>query len=152
MSPKALVTEGAGFIGANLTQRFLAERWQIVLLDNLSSRGADQNLQWLRSQGFLEFAKIDIRDYDPLKRLFEKRTDLGAVHGEVCDDALLHEINKQKGLAGLDHVGADVDKHLVASCRRLDDPANQGAKTSPSPRLHAFCVADKIGAGSKVLP
>jgi CDP-paratose 2-epimerase len=73
------VTGGAGFIGANLAQRLMAEGWQIVLVDNLSRIGADQNLEWLRSQGTFEFAKTDIRDYDALKRIVKKHADLDAV-------------------------------------------------------------------------
>lgn len=79
MSPKALVTGGAGFIGTNLTQRLMAERWDIVVVDNLSRSGTDQNLEYLRGQGKFEFFKTDIRDYNALKRVFRKHTDLNAV-------------------------------------------------------------------------
>lgn len=79
MPPKALVTGGAGFIGANLTQRLLAEGWEIVLVDNLSRRGADQNLEWLRSHGPFEFSNSDVRDSDALKRIARKHNNLDVV-------------------------------------------------------------------------
>lgn len=79
MPRKALVTGGAGFIGANLTQRLLGDGWQVVLVDNLSRAGTEQNLEWLRSLGAFEFARTDVRDYDSLKRIFRKHSDLDAV-------------------------------------------------------------------------
>jgi CDP-paratose 2-epimerase len=79
MAKKALVTGGAGFIGANLIQRLLADSWQVVVVDNLSRSGTDQNLEWLRTQGGFEFYKVDIRDYESLRRVFRKNTDLDLV-------------------------------------------------------------------------
>jgi len=79
MPPKALVTGGAGFIGANLARRLLAEGWDLVVVDNLSRHGAEQNLDWLRSHGSFEFSKTDVRDYDALKRVVRKHNDLGVV-------------------------------------------------------------------------
>jgi len=79
MPGKALITGGAGFIGANLTQRLLADGWQVVVVDNLSRSGAEQNLEWLRTRGGFDFAKIDIRDYEALRRVFRKHNDLDAV-------------------------------------------------------------------------
>ena len=46
---KALVTGGAGFIGCNLVSRLLARGDDVLIYDNLSRRGAESNLEWLRS-------------------------------------------------------------------------------------------------------
>jgi len=60
---KYLVTGGAGFIGCNAVQRWLAAGHTVVVLDDLSRRGADANLAWLQAQrGELLFERIDIRD------------------------------------------------------------------------------------------
>ncbi|MCX8038783.1 MAG: SDR family NAD(P)-dependent oxidoreductase, partial [Candidatus Sumerlaeia bacterium] len=79
MAQKALITGGAGFIGANLTRRLMAEGWQTVVLDNLSRSGAQQNLEWLRAQGLMEFVKADVRDYEALRRTLRKHADVAAV-------------------------------------------------------------------------
>lgn len=58
-----LVTGGAGFIGTNLASRLLKEKNNVTILDNLSRKGTELNLKWLKKN----FPKIkvihgDIRD------------------------------------------------------------------------------------------
>lgn len=60
-SQKVLITGGAGFIGVNAARRFLAEGWEVTVLDNLSRRSAAMNLQWLRDFRPFHFAQIDLR-------------------------------------------------------------------------------------------
>jgi UDP-glucose 4-epimerase len=43
MSKRVLVTGGAGFIGSHVADRFLAEGWDVTVIDNLSS-GREENL------------------------------------------------------------------------------------------------------------
>ncbi len=43
MAKTVLVTGGAGFIGSHVADRFLAEGWQVTILDNFSS-GREENL------------------------------------------------------------------------------------------------------------
>ena len=49
-APTALITGGAGFVGSNLAQRLLEEtNLRVRVLDNLSRRGVEHNVSWLRS-------------------------------------------------------------------------------------------------------
>ena len=62
-----LITGGAGFIGTNLAQRFLAEpSTRVRIFDNLSRRGVEHNLKWLRSlrgaANRLEIVQGDVRN------------------------------------------------------------------------------------------
>jgi len=80
MQKKIIITGGAGFIGVNSAKYFSDKGWSVVIVDNLSRRGTDLNLQWLRSQVEFQFEKIDIRNFK----------ELTTVVGSVKPDALLH--------------------------------------------------------------
>src|SRR5690606_19337956 len=45
--PAALVTGGGGFVGANLAHRLLSEGQHVVIYDNLSRAGVEENVNWL---------------------------------------------------------------------------------------------------------
>lgn len=61
-----LITGGAGFIGANLADRLLGGGQPVVLLDNLSRAGVEDNLAWLRARHgeALHHLDADVRDAD----------------------------------------------------------------------------------------
>jgi CDP-paratose 2-epimerase len=78
---KIIVTGGAGFIGSNAVSRYLRQGHHVVLIDNLSRKGAQVNLEWLCPQGKLEFIQADVRN-------FEETDDILAHHSDA--DMLLH--------------------------------------------------------------
>ena len=75
-----MITGGAGFIGVNAAHYFSNNGWEVVVVDNLSRRGTESNLEWLKKNSNIEFHKVDIRDYQTLSQ----------VVGEVRPDTLLH--------------------------------------------------------------
>ncbi len=68
-APVTLITGGAGFIGTNLADRLLCEGEPVLVLDNLSRPGTEQNLRWLmgRHPKGLEFRLADIRNRHALR-------------------------------------------------------------------------------------
>src|SRR5215472_7361551 len=72
---KTIITGGAGFIGSNAANRYLSRGEDVIIVDDLSRHGTGKNLDWLRSQGSLEFVRLDIRDGDRLARLFRDNRD-----------------------------------------------------------------------------
>jgi CDP-paratose 2-epimerase len=69
MTKKYLVTGGAGFIGSNYVSRLIERGEEVTIFDNLSRRGAQMNMEWLRSQYGKNFQHIlgDVRDADAVK-------------------------------------------------------------------------------------
>jgi CDP-paratose 2-epimerase len=73
---KWLITGGAGFIGCNAVKRLMDVGDEVVVFDNLSRKGADINLSWLRQQGKFKFAKGDVRNFEHLKDVFNKHKNI----------------------------------------------------------------------------
>jgi CDP-paratose 2-epimerase len=63
-----LITGGSGFIGTNLAHRLLSEGRRVVLYDNLSRPGVEENLAWLlETYGELvSLCHSDVRDFESL--------------------------------------------------------------------------------------
>ena len=59
---KWVITGGAGFIGCHAAAQLHAAGHRVVVVDNLSRRGTDANLAWLREQGVDDVIRADIRD------------------------------------------------------------------------------------------
>ncbi len=76
---KWIVTGGAGFIGCHAASRFHQGGDEVVVVDNLSRRGAEENLAWLRSQGVENFVRLDVRDQKAVEQLVERHADADAV-------------------------------------------------------------------------
>lgn len=87
---RVLVTGGAGFIGRNLVKTLLKDRkYKLTIIDDLSnssletfckfvSDGDSRTLYQCLSEDRLAFHKVDIRNKEALKRIFEKD------HVDVC--------------------------------------------------------------------
>jgi CDP-paratose 2-epimerase len=68
-----LLTGGAGFVGTNLAHRLLSQGQSVLILDNLSRAGVEQNLRWLQqTHGKLVRAEVgDLRDAALVKRVVQ---------------------------------------------------------------------------------
>lgn len=67
-----VITGGSGFIGSNLAESFLQEGEDVVILDNLSRPGVDQNLAWLteRHGDRVHPVLADVRDIRGIEAAF----------------------------------------------------------------------------------
>lgn len=70
--PKAvMITGGAGFVGINLADRLLSAGESVIIYDNISRPGVEQNLYWLLKRyghGDVQVEIADIRDQFQLRR------------------------------------------------------------------------------------
>ena len=72
MQSRILITGGAGFIGSNAAKAFMEDGHDVVILDDLSRKGADKNLEWLNSSGYkFSFVRADIRDQAAVENCFK---------------------------------------------------------------------------------
>ncbi len=69
---------------------------EIVVFDNLSRLGAEQNLEWLRSEGNLTFIKGDIRDFATLQDLFRKHPDVRVVYHMAAQVAVTTSVRNPR--------------------------------------------------------
>lgn len=78
-----LITGGAGFIGSSLVAACVKRGDRVVVLDKLTYAGHEQNLEWIRNQGWpgsYELVVADVSDRTAVEKLF-------AAH---AFDAVLH--------------------------------------------------------------
>lgn len=86
-SQKILITGGAGFIGSNAAARFLKLGQQVTICDNLSRKGAEKNLEWLRSQfgaHSFEFHPVDVRAAEALLPIVKNQDVIIHLAGQVA--------------------------------------------------------------------
>ena len=74
MSPNAVVTGGAGFIGSHVVDAMLAEGHEVAVIDNLST-GRRENLN-----PRARFYEVDIRDAEAVRAVFEAERPAVVLH------------------------------------------------------------------------
>jgi CDP-paratose 2-epimerase len=64
MTGRTLITGGAGFVGTNLADRIASDGGRVIVFDNLSRPGVEDNLRWLtrRHGGAIDVEIADLRD------------------------------------------------------------------------------------------
>lgn len=82
---EVLVTGGAGFIGSHLVETLLAEGgWRVTVVDDLNDFYSPEiklaNLRTAQEHPDFRFVKLDIRDYDGLREVFDQAEFEYVVH------------------------------------------------------------------------
>jgi len=62
-----LITGGAGFIGCNLAAALIGKGHEVVIFDNLSRKGTDMNVRWLRTRGRFTLIRGDLRNFNDVQ-------------------------------------------------------------------------------------
>jgi CDP-paratose 2-epimerase len=73
MDVPVLITGGSGFIGTNVADRLLCSGTKVVVLDNMSREGVDQNALWLQRRHGRRVRILvgDVRDRNDVRRALE---------------------------------------------------------------------------------
>ena len=123
--PTWLVTGGAGFIGANLVRRILAETdAHVVVLDKLTYAGNLQSLAEVRGHPRFAFVQGDIADPETVARVFRERVP-DAVLNLAAESHVDRSIDGPRPFLQTNTVGAF---ELLEASRRLlaADPVRAG--------------------------
>jgi CDP-paratose 2-epimerase len=116
--PVAVVTGGAGFVGTNVVSRLAGAGRDIVVFDNLSRPGVEENLRWLvETHGRRVRVELgDVRDEFALRRALDGAGEVFHLAGQVAVTTSLvrpdhdHDVNVMGTLK------------LLEEIRRCDDP------------------------------
>lgn len=113
---RLLVTGGCGFIGTNLAEYFAQRGWTVTVLDNLSRKGAIENLLWLRERHpGLQFVHADIR------------TDRQTMRKEVSTvDAVFHLASQVAVTTSFKYPAEDCEINAIGTLNLLEAIRSQG--------------------------
>ena len=126
---RTLVTGGAGFIGSNLSNRLLSQGKEVTIFDDLSRKGVEKNLEWLRENHpkGLNFIKGDIRNFDEVK---------GAAEGA---DTIFHTAAQVAVTDSLDNPKQDFDINALGAINVLE-----AARKSDTDPVVLFTSTNKV--------
>lgn len=86
-SHRVLITGGAGFIGSNLANRLIEKGDEVIVFDNLSRLGCDNNIAWLRKRhgrSAFQLFVSDLKDFDAIKHASVGVTHIYHLAGQVA--------------------------------------------------------------------
>jgi CDP-paratose 2-epimerase len=88
-----LITGGAGFIGCNLADALMREGRDVIIFDNLSRKGVEQNLHWLsrRHGKRLTFRAGDLRDTAAVAAAVAQASSVAHLAAQVAVTASLED-------------------------------------------------------------
>jgi CDP-paratose 2-epimerase len=133
MTKHYLVTGGAGFIGCNYVHRLVNRGEQVTVYDNLSRRGTEANVAWLRQQHGAEAFRLvvgDVQDYDTLA---------GATRGV---DVVVHLAGQTAVTTSVTDPRSDFEDNAVGTFNALE--AARHASTRP---IFLYSSTNKVYGG-----
>ncbi|HLS47875.1 MAG TPA: NAD-dependent epimerase/dehydratase family protein [Gemmatimonadales bacterium] len=97
MNGRVLVTGGAGFIGSHIAEAYLADGWEVEIIDDLS-RGKERNLP-----AGACFVRADVRSNDARERIAKGRFDVVNIQAAQID--VRHSVDDPAFDAGINILG-----------------------------------------------
>ncbi|MDI6742076.1 MAG: NAD-dependent epimerase/dehydratase family protein [Smithella sp.] len=108
-----LITGGAGFIGSHLADLLIAQKYDVIALDNLSL-GTKENIRHLFNNKKFRFIQKDLRHLDELKNIFRENQFDAVFHLAANSDIRDSAINP-----GIDLENTFMTTWNVLECCRL---------------------------------
>ncbi|MBR7117872.1 MAG: GDP-mannose 4,6-dehydratase [Helicobacteraceae bacterium] len=66
-----LITGGCGFLGSNIASQVLKQGGDLLIYDNLSRLGGEDNLKWLKTLGKFEFIQDNVNNYKKISSVIK---------------------------------------------------------------------------------
>ena len=107
---KILITGGAGFIGTNTALYFAKKNWKIIILDNLSRKGSELNLKFIKSLIDIDFYNIDIRNEDKVMKCIK----------EAKPDFIIHLASQVAVTHSIDNPRVDFEINAIGTFNLLE--------------------------------
>ena len=132
MTARALITGGAGFVGTNLADRILGDGGRVLVFDNLSRAGVEENLAWLtrRHGRGVDVEVADMRDGAAVARAVA-----------ACD-RVFHLAGQVAVTTSLEEPVADAEVNLGGTINLLE-----AARARPTPPPVVFTSTNKVYGG-----
>ncbi len=130
---RILITGGAGFIGCNAAKRFMDRGDRVVVVDNLSRKGTNLNLAWLKEQGEFDIIQADIRDAEAMREAIGRDRDL---------DAVLHLAAQVAVTTSVADPREDFDINALGSFNVLE-----AVRQAPSDPIVVYASTNKVYGG-----
>lgn len=105
-----VVTGGCGFVGSNLAATLIARGEPVLVIDNLSRHGSDENRLWLESLGKFEFVRGDSRDPALFREVFSRSRP----------DAILHLAGQVAMTTSMENPRLDFETNVVGTVNLLE--------------------------------
>ena len=112
MTRHVVVTGGAGFIGSNIADAYIARGWRVTIIDNLSGGGDRRNVN-----PRADFHQLDIRD-----------AAAGDLIRELKPDAINHHAAQMDVRKSVEDPAADAEVNVVGTLRLLEAAADAAVK------------------------
>jgi CDP-paratose 2-epimerase len=133
---KALITGGAGFIGANLSNRLISRGDDVTVFDDLSRPRTYRNIAWLRDThgpNSFRFVQADLRDYPTL---------LEAARGV---DVIYHLAAQTTVTASVSNPRDDFESNALGTFNALE--AARAARAAGTDPVFLYTSTNKVYGG-----
>lgn len=107
---KLLINGGCGFLGANLAAHAISEGIDLTIIDNLSRKGAVDNLSWLKVKGDFRFITEDVRH----------REHMAGIIKDIKPDVIFHVAGQVAMTTSLENPFYDFSVNALGSFNVLD--------------------------------
>ena len=117
---KILITGGCGFLGTNLAIKTLSEKdSELIIIDNLSRKGSEINLKWLRSKGSFIFFNIDVR----------QSGDIDKIVKGYLPDVIFHFAGQVAMTTSISDPRTDFETNVLGTINILESVRNYSSQT-----------------------